>query len=193
MFPFPKCRFWLLFLRQEINNQQHNQHLEMWHFRSLLLYFLKWSYWSHLVAVCKSYQQRNEGLYRRNNNLSIYWFLPVDTVSGLPKGKKYINIYMYPGKRKDKNSQLCFEFLYCCSLIWRSDLTCGSSSFFTLPAVFPNPSKPLCSRWDSEANNPSFPYCFLNFARSPFVILRVQNADISENEGTIKSARSQSR
>lgn len=104
------------------------------------------------------------------------------------RGKNYIS-----QQKKRKNSQLCFEFLYCCSLIWRSDLTCGSSSFFTFPAVFPNPSKPLCSRWDSEANIPSFPYCFLNFARSPFVILRVQNADISENEGTIKSARNQSR
>lgn len=93
------------------------------------------------------------------------------------------------GGRKKKPTQSCFEFIYCSSLIWHPHLTCGSSSFFTLPAVFPNPSKPLCSRRDSKANVPSFPYCSLNFARSPFVTLRVQNADDSETGGTIKSSQ----
>lgn len=72
----------------------------------------------YLVAVCKAYQQRNEELYRRNNNLSSYWFLPEDTVSSLPKGEKkkkiiikiIIKYICIPVKEKTKTASCVLNF-----------------------------------------------------------------------------------
>lgn len=92
-----------------------------------------------------------------------------------------LNHIIIPQTKTNKQWTVMMLDLYIIPLYSNVQIAPRVSSLLPIfPAVFLNPSKPLCCAPDRKANIPFFPYCFLNFASTAFVVLRVQNSEDSE-------------